>query len=169
MQLEHIALRAAFVWFFLFALLRLSGHATIAHLTGRSLVLTLVLSDLIDDVLFSQVSVAVGLVAMSSTTLIALLVAIGVQHSERFERLVEGRPFHLLRNGVVDQRERRGALVGMGEISEQMRHHGLEADEWHEVRELILEGDDASMSVLPEEWAEPVKKKDRQLARDARK
>ena len=169
MEIERIAVRAVVVWLFLFLLLRLSGHATIARLTGRSLVLTLILSELLDSVLFSQIPVAHGLVAMGTVTITALLVAIGTQHSHRFERLVEGRPYRVLRQGAVDHRERRHALVGMGEIAEQMRHHGLEADDWREAREVIVEGDDAQVSVLPEEWAEAVQKKDRAKVLEARR
>ena len=169
MEIERIAVRAILIWLFLFLLLRLSGHSTIAQLTGRSLVLTLILSELLDSVLFSQVPVATGVVAMGTVTVTALLVALGTQHSERFERLVEGRPYRVLRQGAIDRRERRHALVGMSEIGEQMRHHGLEADDWREAREVIVEGDDAAVSVLPEEWAQPVQKKDREKVREARR
>ena len=169
MEIERIAVRAILIWLFLFLLLRLSGHSTIAQLTGRSLVLTLILSELLDSVLFSQVPVATGIVAMGTVTVTALLVALGTQHSERFERLVEGRPYRVLRQGAIDRRERRQALIGMAEIGEQMRHHGLEADDWRESREVIVEGDDAQVSVLLEEWAQPVQKRDRAKVREARR
>ena len=169
MELERIVVRAVLVWVFLYLLLRLSGHATVASLTGRSLVLTLILSELLDGIIFSDVPVAVGVVAMGTVTLMALFVSLGVEHSEWFDRLVEGRPYPVLRSGAVDRKERRHALIGMAEIGEQMRHHGLEADDWREAREVIVEGDDASVSVLPEEWAEPVQKKDRDRVREARR
>jgi uncharacterized membrane protein YcaP (DUF421 family) len=54
----HVAVRAAFAYLFLLAGTRLSGKRTVAQATPAEFVLVLMIGDLVDDLLWADVSAA---------------------------------------------------------------------------------------------------------------
>jgi hypothetical protein len=68
----RIAVRAAFAYLFLLVLLRVSGKQTIRHGTPFDFLLALIMGDLIDDALWSEVPLAEFVVAAGTLSLIKL-------------------------------------------------------------------------------------------------
>lgn len=69
----HIAVRAAFAYVFLLAMVRLSGKRAVKRGTAFDFVLALILGDMVDDVLWGEVGVA-GFAVAVCTLLLANIV-----------------------------------------------------------------------------------------------
>lgn len=98
----ELPLRASVVYLALLLLMRLSGHRTVGQFTPFDLLVVMLLSEAVSDGLSGEeTSVFGGLI--SATTLIGLnlLVAFISARSERVQRLVEGRPVLIGRDGEI--------------------------------------------------------------------
>jgi uncharacterized membrane protein YcaP (DUF421 family) len=77
----RIGIRAALAYIFLLALLRLAGKATIYQGTPFDFVLALVLGDIVDDALWSEVPMAQFVVAATSLVLMKLAVSFRTRYA----------------------------------------------------------------------------------------
>jgi uncharacterized membrane protein YcaP (DUF421 family) len=98
MEVERIAIRAAFTFVVLLALLRLSGRRAIAQ--GSAL---------------DFVGSASGILAHIVTGLIGIA-------SPRFHDWIEGKPAVLLRDGEPNPDALRAERVSLNEVAEHLRH-----------------------------------------------
>lgn len=99
-SLLAILLRVAIVYVYLLVVVRLSGKRTIAEGTPFDLVVALIISDLPDDVIWGQVPVAQGIVAISIIMLVHLLVVYGAFHSPHLDRLFNSIASPFLKQGA---------------------------------------------------------------------
>jgi uncharacterized membrane protein YcaP (DUF421 family) len=74
----RIAVRAIFAYAFLLTLIRLSGKHTVAHGTTVEFVLAVIFGDMIDDLVWAEVSAA-QFVTAAGTLFVAQLAATGLK------------------------------------------------------------------------------------------
>ena len=167
MELHHIAARGILIYLVLLGLLRLSGKRTVAEATAFSFVLALIVGDLIDDALWAEVSFGQFLAAAGTLAVVDVVVAWASGRSERVDRLVDGRPAPVLREGRPDRRFLRGERMSEKELACEVRHHGLQKEDWAEVQAAHVEVS-GQLSVLRAGWARPVQRRDAAALRKAK-
>lgn len=168
MELHRIAIRALFVYLILLGLIRVSGKRTLAQATPFDFVLTLILGDMIDDALWAEVPVARFVVAAGALTVTHLLVAWASSRSERLDRLIDGASTAVMGDGEPLRAGLRSERMSEKDLACEVRHAGIDREDWPEVRAAHVECSGA-VSVLRHEWARPAQKKDAEAVRRARK
>jgi uncharacterized membrane protein YcaP (DUF421 family) len=158
MSLLAIAIRAAAAYFFLLLLVRLSGKRTVLQGTPFDFVVALILGDMIDDMLWAEVSASEFVVATTSLFLAHLVCSHIAFHHSWLRRWLEGVETPLVGDG---------ALVDSGQRRERLRfaaaHSLLRLRGVRDLREIKranveLSGD---LSVIRHRWARPATKIDR--------
>jgi uncharacterized membrane protein YcaP (DUF421 family) len=99
---EHVLgliVRATATYVFLLVLLRISGKRTVHEGTAFDFVVALVLGDFPDDIIWGEVPVAQGLVAMGTVMTVHLCVVYASYRSIRFDQLVGSSPTPIVRAG----------------------------------------------------------------------
>jgi uncharacterized membrane protein YcaP (DUF421 family) len=142
----ELVLRSAVVFGALLLLLRLTGKRQVGQLAPNDLVLLLILSNAVQNSMNAgDNSLLGGLI--SATTLVCLNLALNhlVVKNRRVERLLEGRPQILVRDGTVYEAVLAEAGITHDELGGALRQNGC-ADA-REVHLAILETN-GSISVL---------------------
>lgn len=145
----ELMLRSVLVFAALLLLLRLTGKRQVGQLAPNDLVLLLILSNAVQNSMNGGDNSLVGGL-ISAVTLVALNFALSklVANNRTVERMVDGRPQILVRDGVVFERALQDAGVTIEELRGALRQHG----EPHvaDVHLAILETN-GSISVLPQQ------------------
>jgi len=145
---EFVA-RAALVYAALLVLVRLSGKRTVGEFTPFDLVVVILLGESTQGAMVgADVSVPGSLIV--ATTLIALNYALGfvTARSRRIDRLVEGEPVVVMRNGRMLSHALRRNNVPESDLEEALRKQGVSA---HEDVELAILETNGEITVLKRE------------------
>ena len=137
--LAPIAVRAAFGYLALLALLRISGKRTVAQGTPFHFVLALVLGDTVDNLIWGEITAARFMAAVGTLTLVHMLVAWAQSASPLVSRVVSGSPTVLLSHGQPSERGLRKEHVAGSELEEMLRLCGVPRERWREVERALLE------------------------------
>jgi uncharacterized membrane protein YcaP (DUF421 family) len=119
------AVRAAVVYIVVLLLLRISGKRRIGKLTPFDVVLLLLIGGagaraaLGPDYSVTAAGIVIG-VMLTLNTVVGIVTA----RSARFERVIEGRPQFLLRQGKVDYAALRRESVSANDLLVALRMHG---------------------------------------------
>jgi len=142
----ELVLRAAVVYAFLLALLRLTGKRQIGQLAPFDLVLLLVLSNAVQNSMNGGDNSLVGGL-LSATTLVALNYAMSYAtfRNKRLESLIEGRPQVVIHNGRIFEDVMHRAKLTHHELSAALRQAGCSCPE--DVHTAVLENN-GSISVV---------------------
>lgn len=99
LDIARVAARGVLTYISLLILLRLDGQRSVSRMTPFDFLLALMIGDLLDNIVWMEVSYAQGVVAAG--TLVAVhLVDQGLSYtSATFDRLLNGRPTLLLNDG----------------------------------------------------------------------
>ena len=159
MELHAIAVRAVSAWILLVILLRLSSKESVAELSGRALVLTIIMSDLIDDFLFAGVTSGSFIAAAGTLMLVSGAVALGAVHSERLYSIIEGNAPRFLDNGALRRKAMRRQRINEKELEELLRLQGVERSDWVELQSVRLERS-GQASAIKHDWARPLQRGD---------
>ncbi len=81
MDPARIAVRAVFAYLFVLALARISGHRTIKQVDVPSFVIAVVIGDMFDDLLWSEIAASQFVVAVGTLFLVHLRLAAQVFNS----------------------------------------------------------------------------------------
>ena len=143
----ELILRSVLVFAALLLLLRLTGKRQVGQLAPNDLVLLLILANAVQNSMNGGDNSLVGGL-ISAITLVVLNYGVGklVASNRSVERVVDGRPQILVRDGVVFERALQDAGMTIEELRGALRQHG----EPHvaQVHLAILETN-GSISVLP--------------------
>ena len=95
-------IRAVFVYLFLLIIFRLAGKRTLGHITTFDLVLTLIISEAVQQALIDNDNSITNAVLLV-TTLVGLNIAFSLlkQRSPRIDRWVEGCPVIIVQRGKL--------------------------------------------------------------------
>lgn len=143
-----IVLRAAFVYIFLYSLLRLSGRRTLAEITPFDLVLLLIIGEAISQGIMDD-----DFSLMNSAVLIISLLVIDIVLSELkghlpgFRKIMDGVPMVVVDHGHVLTQRIRTARLSEEDILESARQtQGIESME--QIKYAVLETN-GSISIIP--------------------
>lgn len=121
-----IILRATIMFFVMFILLRLLGKRELSQLTPFELVLLVVMGDLIQQgVTHNDFSITGATLAISTIAFWALAFSWLSYFSPRIERLLEGRPSVLVRDGQLIMANMRRDRITKTELEVEMRMAGI--------------------------------------------
>lgn len=119
--------RVSLIYCSLLFLLRLSGKRQLGQLTPMDLLTVLLVSETVSPALTAgDESVAGGVTAAATLVVLSVAVAGASYRSRRFERLVEGSPVVVIRDGIVDRRVMASERITDTELEIALRRQGVE-------------------------------------------
>ena len=123
----HFVLRACAIYLLVMVLVRVSGKRAVGQFTPFDLVLLILIGNAVQNGINGGDNSLTG-AAIMAVTLIALnyLVAWLTSRNRRVERLVEGEPVVLARDGKVFEHVLRRELVSSEDFAEALRSNQIE-------------------------------------------
>lgn len=155
----RVAVRAAFAYLYLLALVRASGKRTVGESTPFDFVVALVLGDLVDDVLWGEVDAGTFAVAAGALVLVHTALAVLAGRGDALHRLVDGAPVVLLDGGSPAPPGQRQEKVNGKELERCLRRAGYGRDRWWHLAHASLEPD-GEISPRERGWARPAPRRD---------
>lgn len=137
----EFVLRATAVYVVILGLVRLSGKRTIGQFTPFDMIVVVLLGSAVQNSLLGDdVSLLGGLIL--AATLIALnwLVGFVTARNKRIDRLIEGVPVLLARNGEVYRQVLRRQMITEGDLQEAMREADCRSEDEIEAAYLETNG-----------------------------
>ncbi len=143
----HFVLRAVVVYLLVIVLIRLSGKRAVGQFTPFDLVLLILLGNAVQNGINGGDNSLTGAVIMA-TTLIALNYGVAwmTARSVRAERIVEGAPVVIARDGKLFEKVLRREMISSRDFEESLRMNNVE--DVSEVELALLETN-GSISVVP--------------------
>ena len=121
-----IVLRATVIFFGLYLLVRLLGKRELAQLTPFELIVLVVIGDLIQQgVTHNDFSLTGSLLAVSTFAFWASVLSWSTFLSRRVERVLDGEPHVIVRDGTVLRENLRRDRLTLAEIESEMRLAGI--------------------------------------------
>ena len=143
----HFVLRGVAIYTMVMVLMRVSGKRAVGQFTPFDLILLILIGNAVQNGINGGDNSLTGALVMATTLIVLNLgVAFATSRSRRAERLVEGVPQVLARDGRVFREVLRRELVSDDDFHKALRQHGL-ADA-NEVALALLETN-GSISVVP--------------------
>jgi uncharacterized membrane protein YcaP (DUF421 family) len=135
-----LIVRSVVVYVFLGIALRIAGRRELAQMTAFDLVLLLVLANAVQNSINAgDNSLAGGLVCAATLLAVNFAVAEAAYRWRWFERLVQGKPLTLVRNGKLVMRNMKRERVTLEELRSALRKQGI--DGVSQCRQAVLESD----------------------------
>jgi uncharacterized membrane protein YcaP (DUF421 family) len=156
-ELLMTALRALAVYLLLLVLLRVMGKRTIGNFTAFDLLVSLMLGEVVDEMIYGDVSFAQGVTAILVVCLLQYGNSWLSYWDHGFDRVLEGVPTPVVEGGRLVQEGLRKERMNEKEVMAELRLHGI--DDLREVKLAMVESD-GEVSVIRHRWAEPVEKGD---------
>ena len=164
MDLYAIVFRVLFAYGFLLILVRISGKRSIYQGTAVDFVVALILGDMVDDLLWGEVPASQFVVSAGVIVGTHILISLAVCHSPAFQRLVQGTPRRVLRDGALLweplRRERLTEISVLGSL----RAHEVEDLRKLEWAKVEYSG---QISTGKRPWAGEARKEDSERVREA--
>jgi uncharacterized membrane protein YcaP (DUF421 family) len=121
-----IVARAAVMFFVLYVLLRVMGKRELGQLTPFELVVMIVLGDLIQQgVTHNDFSLTGAILAISTFAFLAVAMSWLTYLSPRAEKLLDGEPRVVIRNGKLLRENLRRDRMTQSEVESEMRLAGI--------------------------------------------
>ena len=131
--------RAGTVYLVLLAMVRLTGKRTVGQFTPFDLVVVLLLSEAVSGSVNGQDdSLPGGLIAAATLIALDMLIAIGSSRSRRFDRVMQGDPVLVGRDGVIYEEVLKRQRVARSDIDKALRAADCAIED---MRMAILEAD----------------------------
>lgn len=156
-ELLLTALRALGVHALLLVVIRALGKRTVGNFSAFDLIVALMLGEIVDEIIYADVTFTQGGVAILAIALIHYANSWLSYSHPRLARIFEGTPAVVVRGGQLERSGMRRERMNESEVKEALRVHGV--DDVAEVRLAMVEND-GQVSVLKEEWAQPLRKGD---------
>ena len=156
-ELFLTALRATFVYFYLLIIVRILGKREIGNASAFDLIVALMLGDVVDEVIYGDVTIPQGAVAMAIIGVWHLVNAWASYKSQIIDKLTGASPTILVKSGKIQHKALARERLNEDELWSEMRMMGV--DQIEEVKQATLEPN-GKVSVLKEDWAKPVQKQD---------
>ena len=165
-DLALTAARAVAVYAVMLAVIRLSGKRTIGSFTAFDFLVALMLGEVVDEIIYGSVSMTQGMVGIGVIVLLHYANSWLTYWDHGFAHLLEGSPTVVLEKGQLHYPGMRAELMNEKDVLSELRLHGI--DDLREVKVAIVEPN-GNLSVIRQDWAEPVQKADVGLAMEEQK
>jgi uncharacterized membrane protein YcaP (DUF421 family) len=156
-ELAMTAARGALVYVVMLIVIRVLGKRTVGNFTAFDLLVALMLGEVVDEIIYGDVSMAQGLTAIVVVASCKYLTAWLTCWSPKLSRILEGTPTEVVRHGEFVREGLRAEVMNEEEVRAALRLKDV--SDVREVKSAIMEVD-GQMSVIREEWAEPLTKRD---------
>ena len=136
----ELIMRGLVMYAFVFVLLRVVGKKHIGEMTPFDLVVLLLLSEAVQNALVAdEKSIVGGMIVAATLFGASQLTGYLAWSNKRVERLLEGKPRVLVRNGRVNSRVMAAEQITRSELIEALRREGCAS--LSRVRFAVLEND----------------------------
>jgi uncharacterized membrane protein YcaP (DUF421 family) len=156
-ELGMTAARGVLVYAAMLVVIRVLGKRTIGNFTAFDLLVALMLGEVVDEIIYGDVSLAQGFVAIFVVAAAKYATGWLSYGSPKLNRILEGTPTELVKNGKLVRENLRSEMMNEKEVMAALRLQGV-AD-MSEVKLALMEVD-GQVSVIREDWAEPLQKAD---------
>lgn len=156
-ELLYTALRASFVYVFLLIVVRLLGKREIGNTTAFDLIVALILGEVVDEIIYGDVTILQGVVAIGATAVWHLVNSWASFKSQIVDKITGASPTVVVKNGEIQRKNLAKERLNEEELLSELRL--MSVDDIKEVKLATLEPN-GKISVLQEDWAKPVQKQD---------
>ena len=156
-ELLLTALRASFVYFFLLLVVRVLGKREIGNTSAFDLIVALILGEVVDEIIYGDVTILQGVVAIVVVAIWHLINSWASFKSNIIDRITGAPPTVMVKNGQIQRKNLAMERLNEEELFSELRMMGV--DDVKEVKQATLEPN-GTVSVLLEEWAKPVQRRD---------
>ena len=156
-ELGMTAARGVLVYVVMLIVIRVLGKRTIGNFTAFDLLVALMLGEVVDEIIYGDVTLAQGLVAIVVIALCKYVTGWLSYWDHGLNRVLEGTPTEIVRNGEFVRKGLREEMLNELEVLAALRLN--EVSDMREVKLAVMEID-GQVSVIREDWAEPLKKSD---------
>jgi uncharacterized membrane protein YcaP (DUF421 family) len=156
-ELGLTAARGLLVYAAMLVVIRVLGKRTIGNFTAFDLLVALMLGEVVDEVIYGDVSLAQGFVAIAVIAAAKYATAWLSYWDHGINKVLEGAPTELVKNGRIVRHSLRAEMMNEKEVMAALRLQGI--SDLREVKLALMEVD-GQVSVIREEWAEPLQKSD---------
>ena len=165
-ELALTAVRAVAVYAVMLAVIRLSGKRTIGSFSAFDFLVALMLGEVVDEIIYGSVSMGQGFVTIGVLGLLHYANSWLTYWDHGFDHLLEGSPTVVLEKGQLHYPGMRAERMNEKDVLSELRLHGV--DDLREVKLAVIEYN-GELSVIRQDWAEPVQKADVGLAMEEQK
>ena len=165
-ELALTAARAVAVYIVMLAVIRLSGKRTIGNFSAFDFLVALMLGEVVDELIYGDVSMAQGFIAVGVVAALHYANSWLTYWDHGFGHLLEGSPTVVLEKGQLHYPGLRAERMNEKDVLSELRLHGV--DDLREVKLAVVEYN-GQLSVIQQDWAEPVQKADVGLAMEEQK
>ena len=162
LDLTGIIIRVSVMYLYALALVRISGKQTLGQLTPMDFVVTLIIGDFFDDVLWAEVPLVQGLVAFATIVLLHMLVLFITSRNKAIYWALASPARPLVEDGRLDQKNLQLERMRPENLQSDLRLKGEE--HLRDIKEARLEPS-GQISVIKQRDSKPVQKKDERLLR----
>ena len=149
--------RAAAVYILLLVVIRLLGKREVGNFTAFDLLVALMLGEVVDEIIYGDVTFAQGAVAIGSIAIMQYATS-WLSYSSHFaDKVLDGVPTIVVRDGALQREGMRKERMNEQEIMGLLREQEIE--DLREVKLAVVEVGGA-LSVIKQRWAEPIQKAD---------
>jgi uncharacterized membrane protein YcaP (DUF421 family) len=156
-ELLMTAARGLAVYAVMLVVIRLLGKRTVGNFSAFDLLVALMLGEVVDEMIYGDVSFLQGLVAIVTVAAAKYVSAWLSYSSPTWNRILEGTPSEIVRNGAFVKKGLRHELMNEKDVYAALRLN--EIRDMREVKRAMVEVD-GEVSVLKEDWAEAARKAD---------
>jgi uncharacterized membrane protein YcaP (DUF421 family) len=156
-ELLLTAARAVAVYALMLVVIRFAGKRTVGNFTAFDLLVALMLGEVVDEIIYGDVSFTQGAVAILSVALLQYGNAWLSYMGHGLDKVLEGSPSVVVREGQLDRKGMRKERMNEKDVMAELRLQGV--SEMDEVKLGVVEND-GQVSVIRQEWAEPLQKGD---------
>ena len=153
--LVEIALRCVIMFLLLFLGLRVAGKRSVKQLSIFELLIIIALGSATGDpMIYKEVGVIYALVVFVVVFLIYWMLTKLMEHSEKMESILEGKPLYIIRDGKASKESLSHKELAIDEFYASLRSHQI----LHlgQVREGVLETNgEVSLLLFPEQEVKP--------------
>jgi uncharacterized membrane protein YcaP (DUF421 family) len=157
--------RASLVYVFVLFVIRLLGKRSVGQFGAFDLLVALMLGEVVDEIIFGDVSLAKGFIAIAVIALWHFVNGWASYKSKFVDWLTESKPCLLVEHGEIKHDHLAAERMNEAELWAALREQGVE--DIKEVKRAMLEPD-GKVSVIQEEWARPLEKGDLERIRRPR-
>jgi uncharacterized membrane protein YcaP (DUF421 family) len=156
-ELLMTAARAAAVYVLMLTVIRLSGKRAVGNFSAFDLLVALMLGEVVDEIIYGDVTFAQGAIAILTVTALQYANSWMSYWNHGLDKVLEGSPSIVVRNGRLEREGMRKERMNEKDVMAELRLQGVA--ELDEVRLAAVEND-GQLSVIREDWAEPLQKGD---------
>ena len=156
-ELLMTALRALGVYVLMLFVIRVLGKRAVGNFAAFDLLVALMLGEVADEIIYGDVSIAQGAVAIGVVAAAQYGNAWLSYWDHGFDAILEGKPTPIVRNGEMVVKGMRDERMNAKAVMHELRLQGV--DKIEEVKLAMVETDGV-VSVIKHDWAEAVRRAD---------